>query len=63
MIKAALIVGLGSFLGGGLRYLSVAWIERQGGYGFPAGNPIGEYNGFVSDWVCNAWIRARFLWG
>ena len=35
MIKAALIVGLGSFLGGGLRYLSVAWIGRKADMDFP----------------------------
>lgn len=35
MIKAALIVGLGSFLGGGFRYLSVVWIERKSEMEFP----------------------------
>ena len=35
MIKSALLVGLGSFVGGSLRYLSVVWIERKGTLDFP----------------------------
>ena len=34
-LKAALIVGLGSFFGGSLRYLSVIWIDRKVGGDFP----------------------------
>lgn len=34
-MKAALIVGLGSFVGGSLRYLSVVWIERKAQMDFP----------------------------
>jgi len=34
-MKAALIVGLGSFIGGSLRYLSVVWIERKAPLDFP----------------------------
>ncbi len=36
-MKAALIVGLGSFIGGSLRYLSVLWIERKIDSPFPIG--------------------------
>ena len=36
-MKAALIVGLGSFIGGSLRYLSVVWIERKFESPFPVG--------------------------
>lgn len=35
MIKAALIVGLGSFLGGSFRYLAALWIERRTEGDFP----------------------------
>lgn len=35
MIKAALLVGLGSFVGGSLRYLSVVWIDRKADIDFP----------------------------
>ena len=53
MIKAALIVGLGSFLGGGLRYLSVVWIERKTEMEFPLSilivNVVGSFLiGFVT---------------
>lgn len=34
-MKAALIVGLGSFLGGVFRYLSVVWIEKKTQMDFP----------------------------
>lgn len=46
-MKAALIVGLGSFIGGSLRYLSVVWIERKFESPFPAGilfvNAVGSF--------------------
>ncbi len=53
MIKAALIVGLGSFLGGALRYLSVVWIERKAQMEFPLAiltvNVVGSFLiGFVT---------------
>lgn len=35
MIKAALLVGLGSFVGGSLRYLSVVWVDRKLEVDFP----------------------------
>lgn len=53
MIKAALFVGLGSFLGGSLRYLSVVWIERKAEMEFPLAilfvNVLGSFLiGFVT---------------
>lgn len=53
MMKAALIVGLGSFLGGALRYLSVIWIERKSEMEFPLAilivNVVGSFLiGFVT---------------
>lgn len=51
-MKAAIIVGLGSFLGGSLRYLSVVWIERKAQMDFPLAilivNVVGSFMiGFV----------------
>ena len=37
MIKAAIIVGLGSFLGGGLRYLVALFCDKRWGGDFPVG--------------------------
>ncbi len=52
-MKAALIVGIGSFLGGGLRYLSVVWIGRKTHLEFPLAifvvNVVGSFVlGFVT---------------
>ena len=35
MIKAALVVGLGGFVGGSLRYISVVWVNRKMEVDFP----------------------------
>ena len=53
MIKAALIVGLGSFVGGSLRYLSVVWINRKVEVDFPLAillvNTVGSFTiGFIT---------------
>ncbi len=47
MLKAALIVGIGSFIGGALRFLSVVWIEKKAQLDFPlaifAVNVVGSF--------------------
>ena len=61
MIKAALIVGLGSFLGGGLRYLSVAWIERKADMDFPLAILLVNITGsFLIGFVTPGLERASF---
>ena len=61
MIKAALIVGLGSFLGGGLRYFSVAWIERKADTDFPLAILLVNITGsFLIGFVTPGLERASF---
>ena len=62
MIKVALIVGLGSFVGGSLRYLSVVWIDRKADLDFPLAillvNVLGSFLiGFMTPGL------ERFSWG
>ena len=46
-MKAALIVGLGSFIGGTVRYLATVWVERKFEGAFPIGvlavNALGSF--------------------
>jgi len=62
VIKAALLVGLGSFLGGSLRFLSVVWIERKASLDFPLAilcvNALGS---FVIGFAAPGF--ERFSWG
>ncbi len=62
MIKAALVVGLGGFVGGSLRYISVVWVNRKMEVDFPLAillvNVAGSFAiGFMTPGF------ERFSWG
>lgn len=61
-LKAVILVGAGSFLGGVLRYGTIFWIERKADSNFPwgvlAANALGSFLiGLLLPWY------AKFGWG
>lgn len=58
LLRSALIVGLGSFFGGGLRFLTAALIDRRAQGAFPLGILIVNVSGsFAIGFAASAFLR------